>query len=227
MTEVISAVTSKKREDEAKRKLQEKPPQIAAGLSVGDFRDIAKQIPDQSVELVFIDPPYDRDSIPLFEDAAEESARILRPGGSLIAYCGQIQLPEVLAGMSKYLRYWWVNACVHSGGANQMHKYGIKNQWKPMVWFVKDTRGDVQTFVNDSVTGDREKSHHAWQQAQSEAEYYIEKLCSPSGIVVDFFAGGGTTLAAAETLGRKWIAFEIDPVAAAKASDRINRIRAA
>lgn len=222
ITEVIAAVTSKTREEKQKKKLQEKPPNIAEGLMVGDFRELANEIPDESVELIFTDPPYDRESIPLFEDAAKQAARILRPGGSMIAYCGQIQLPEILYGMSEHLRYWWVNACVHSGGANQMHKYGIKNQWKPMVWFVKGTRGDVQTFVNDSVTGDREKSHHAWQQAQSEAEYYINLLCSQTGIVVDFFAGGGTTLVAAQKLKRKWIGFEIDQSAAGKASARLN-----
>lgn len=199
--------------------------EIAAGLHVGDFREKAALLADECCELVFTDPPYDRDSIPLFGDAAREAARILKPGGSFIAYCGQIQLPEVLRLCSEHLRYWWVIANIHAERPNQMDKYGIKNHWKPMVWFVKGTRGDVQTFVPDTVSGAREKTHHVWQQAEEEASFYIEKLTSPSGLVVDFFAGGGTTIVAAEKLGRPWIAFEIDPRAAERASNRVNSIR--
>jgi hypothetical protein len=223
----IKALTADAREKETAAILQANPPEIPAGLYVGDFREYAKQIPDESIELIFTDPPYDREAIPLFTDLAQIAARVLRPGGSLIAYCGQIQLPHVLFGMADHLRYWWVNACVHSGKHNQMDKYGIKNGWKPMVWFVKGTRGDVQTFVEDTVTGAEEKSHHAWQQAESEAAYYIEKLCSPSGIVWEPFGGGGTTLVACESLGRKWIACEINPASAARIAERLNGRKAA
>jgi hypothetical protein len=223
----IKALTADTREKETAAILQANPPEIPTGLYVGDFREYAKQIPDESIELIFTDPPYDRESIPLFADLAQIAARVLRPGGSLIAYCGQIQLPHVLSGMAEHLRYWWVNACVHSGKHNQMDKYGIKNGWKPMVWFVKGTRGDVQTFVEDTVTGAEEKSHHAWQQAESEAAYYIERLCSPSGIVWEPFGGGGTTIAACESLGRKWIACEINPASAARIADRLRERKAA
>lgn len=220
-TEVMYAIEAQAREAKAKEELMKKSAPIVKGLHVGDFRKLSHCIADESVQLVFTDPPYDRGSIPLFGDAAKEAARILRPGGSFIAYCGQIQLLEVYNECSKHLRYWWTHACFHSGRANEIRKYGIKNTWKPLVWFVKETRGDVQAFVNDSVTSDREKDSHPWQQAESEAAYYIEKLTSPSGIVVDFFAGGGTTLAACEKLGRPWIAFEIDPACARRASERL------
>jgi site-specific DNA-methyltransferase (adenine-specific) len=96
-----------------------------------------------------------------------------------------------------------------------------------MVWFVKGSRGDTRTFVDDTISGEREKSHHEWQQAESEAAYYIERLCSPSGIVWEPFGGGGTTLAACESLGRKWIACEINPASAAQIADRLRERKAA
>jgi hypothetical protein len=226
ITEVESVAIARRREKNAKEKLQDDPPVIPDGLFVGDFREYAKTLPDESIELIFTDPPYDRKSIPMFGELAEIASRVLRPGGSLIAYCGQIQLPEVLSLMSEHLRYWWVNACVHSGPANRMNKYGINVTWKPMVWFVKKTRGDVQEMLNDSVTGGAEKNHHAWQQAQSEAEYYIEKLSSQNGIVWDPFAGGGTTIAACKSLDRKWIACEIEEESVAEISKRIGNDKA-
>lgn len=222
LTEALHAIESSVREEERKEILREPSKlTLAAGLHLGDFRDLANQLADDSVELVFTDPPYDRDSIPLFEAAALKAARVLRPGGSFMAYCGQTQLPDVLAGCSKHLRYWWTCAALDPGSQQRMNRYGVICQWKPLLWFVKGTRGDVQNFAIDVTEGPKEKSAHPWQQAETEAAYYIDRLTSPHGLVVDFFAGGGTTLAAAKRLGRPYIGFEIDPVHAANATKRL------
>lgn len=191
------------------------------GLYHGDFREIGDKIPDASVDLIFTDPPYDRKAIELFDGLGEFAARVLRPGGSLIAYVGHIQLPDALTDLSKHLRYWWTCGCFHSEAKARMTEYGIVAGWKPIVWFVKETRGDKQTFITDVVTGAREKSHHEWQQAVSEARYFIELLTERDGFVVDPFCGGGTTPVACVELGRKWAAFEIDEARMATASERI------
>jgi hypothetical protein len=193
------------------------------GLYLGDFREIGDKIPDASVDLIFTDPPYDRKAIELFDGLGEFAARVLRPGGSLVAYIGQIQLPDAVADLSKHLRYWWTCSCYHSGPTLlRMNEYGIVNGWKPMLWFVKETRGDKTTFVNDVATGTREKSHHDWQQSEAEARYFIELLTEKDGFVVDPFCGGGTTPVACIGLGRKWAAFEIDEANLSRASERIS-----
>jgi hypothetical protein len=196
------------------------------GLYLGDFREIGDKIPDASVDLIFTDPPYDRKAIELFDGLGEFASRVLRPGGSLIAYIGQIQLPDAVADLSKHLRYWWTCSCYHSGPSLlRMNEYGIVNGWKPMLWFVKETRGDKTTFINDVATGSREKSHHEWQQSEAEARYFIELLTEPDGFVVDPFCGGGTTPVACIGLGRKWAAFEIDEANIARASERIKEVQ--
>ena len=193
------------------------------GLYLGDFRKIGDKIPDASVDLIFTDPPYDRKAIELYDGLGQFAARVLRPGGSLVAYIGQIQLPDAVADLSKHLRYWWTCSCYHSGPTLlRMNEYGIVNGWKPMLWFVKETRGDKTTFVNDVATGTREKSHHDWQQSESEARYFIELLTEKDGFVVDPFCGGGTTPVACIGLGRKWAAFEIDEANLSRASERIS-----
>ena len=212
--------------DAAKRSCQKeeakKIRQKVDGLYLGDFRQIGSKIPDASVDLIFTDPPYDRKAIELFDGLGKFAARVLRPGGSLIAYIGQIQLPDAVADLSKHLRYWWTCSCYHSGPTLlRMNEYGIVNGWKPMLWFVKETRGDKTTFVNDVATGTREKSHHEWQQSEAEARYFIDLLTDPDGFVVDPFCGGGTTPIACIALGRKWAAFEIDETHHARASARI------
>jgi hypothetical protein len=196
------------------------------GLYLGDFRKIGDKIPDASVDLIFTDPPYDRKAIELFDGLGEFAARVLRPGGSLVAYIGQIQLPDAVADLSKHLRYWWTCSCYHSGPSLlRMNEYGIVNGWKPMLWFVKETRGDKNTFVNDVATGSKEKSHHEWQQSEAEARYFIELLTDIDGFVVDPFCGGGTTPVACIGLGRKWAAFEIDEANISRASERIKEVQ--
>jgi len=194
------------------------------GLYLGDFRKIGDKIPDSSVDLIFTDPPYDRKAIELFNGLGEFAARVLRPGGSLVAYVGHIQLPDALADLSKHLRYWWTCGCFHAEAKARMTEYGIVAGWKPIVWFVKETRGDKQTFITDVVTGAREKSHHDWQQAVSEARYFIDHLTQHDGFVVDPFCGGGTTPVACIQSGRKWASFEIDEANFANASSRIKEV---
>lgn len=223
-TATVAQATATRQANEDQRKADLHKPldfELPEGLIPHDFRTHSHGIPDNSVELVFTDPPYDAESSHLYEAAAGVAARILKPGGSFIAYSGQTQLVDVLTGCSKHLRYWWTVAGVHSGGNQILQKLGIRCGWKPLVWFVKGTRGDVQNILLDVVTGEREKDAHRWQQAEAEAMYYIEHLTSPRGHVVDFFAGGGTTSAAAIKLGRPWTAFEVDSVALESAAKRL------
>jgi len=59
------------------------------------FRWDARRLPfaDGSVDLIFTDPPYGRDALPLYASLAKEAARVLRPGGFVAAMCGGRYLP--------------------------------------------------------------------------------------------------------------------------------------
>ena len=136
----------------------------------------------------------------MLPELAKFAADKLADGGSLICYVGQTQLPAAMDALRLHLRYWWTIACVHAGRSTVMREYGINAGWKAVLWFVKGTRDDNSIMVNDVMSGGEEKSHHDWQQSQSEAEYWINKLCPQDGIICDPFLGGGTTGAAADKL---------------------------
>lgn len=55
-----------------------------------------------------------------------------------------------------------------------------------------------------------DKSQHDWSQSAAEPLHDIEKLSRPDGVVVDPFAGAGTTLLAAKKLGRIGLGAELD-----------------
>jgi predicted methyltransferase len=191
-------------------------------VRLGDFRTILPSIPDGCVDLIFTDPPYDKETVPLYEDMAREAARILRPGGSLICYLGQYATADVCRLVGKHLKFLWPLCCYHEGPGQVMAFWGIRVKWKPMLWFVNGgNRFDTSAVVEDLIVSTKEKSAHPWQQSVVEARYYIEKLTPSGGLVVDPFCGGGTTAVAAKLAGRKWITCELDREYAAIATQRI------
>ena len=208
--DVKEAATAERRTTQRKEAAAKTEPQFFDNVHIGDFRDHFDKVADGSLSLIFTDPPYDKKAEELFDGLADFASHKLAEGGSLVMYLGHLQLPAAFLAFNDKLRHWWTCACVHEGGKTLMREYGIRAGWKPMLWFVKGTRDDKQNIVSDVVSGTTEKSHHDWQQDQSEAEYWIGNLCPADGIVCDPFLGGGTTAAAAIALNRKWVGFEVD-----------------
>jgi 16S rRNA G966 N2-methylase RsmD len=187
-----------------------------------DFRKGCESLPDSSVALIFTDPPYDRLSLPLFASLADVAERVLVDGGSLVTFCGQYVIDDVIEMLGASLKYFWTCCCLHTGDTAQMREYGIKVKWKPMLWFVKGQfRRDRNTWLDDLVTSQQEKDFHDWQQSVVEASYFIERLTVKDEMVLDPFCGGGTTAFAAKQLGRKWATFDVDPKAIKAARERI------
>lgn len=215
----LKAEGRKRAAKEAQKNL---PSDDALGVRHGDFRDVVKGLPSDSVSLIFTDPPYDRDTLPLYGDLAESAKIVLRPGGSLICYLGQYQIHEVCALMTPHLRLWWTLCCLHTGQSARMTEYGIVVKWKPMLWFVKGTRGDKLTFVDDLVESEQEKDTHEWQQGLREAGYYIDKLTHPGDLVFDPFCGGGTTAVAAKLAKRRWLTCDVNAESAILARRRVH-----
>lgn len=191
-------------------------------LLVGDFRTVGLHVPESSVDLIFTDPPYDEAASALFDDLAQFAARVLKPGGILLTYSGQLHLPQIYAAVGQHLQYMWTCAIGHGGGATWFRKWHLLNQWKPILMYGKPPIKTwwINSFA-DYVIGGKEKSDHEWQQAIGEALHYIQAVCPPGGVVCDPFLGSGTTALAAKQLGMQYIGIEKDLVTAARARNRI------
>lgn len=211
------------REANTRATLRQQSP-IDNAIHHGDFRKLYTDVllPD-CAHLVLTDPPYDADSVGLFGAVGFAAARVLRPGGSLLVYSGQKYFADVAATIAASgLHYWWMFALQHGGEAQMLQKLGVRCHWKPILWFVKETRGDVSAVIPDVVDGGgREKDRHEWQQGEGEAAVLVERFTKPGDLVVDFCAGSGTVLAAAKKLDRRFVGFETRADCVAQIMERV------
>ena len=174
----------------------------------GDFREVAQNIDDESIDLIWVDPPY-LDSIELYKSMSEIGSRVLKDGGSLLCYLTQTELPAVLSVMTEYLDYHWVISIKH-GGSTGRHGRGVFVEWKPLLWFVKGKR-ERTNFVSDFILSEPSgKVYHEWEQSEVESDYYISYLTDVGDVVLDMMMGSGTTGLSACKMHRKFIGIEKD-----------------
>ena len=177
-------------------------------ILLGDCRELIQSIPDDSVDLIFTDPPYDKESVPLYAWLAEAAARVLKPGGFCFAYCGVMYLDEIMCMMREHLTYYWQFLNLQLGAAPLVHARKIQQNYKPILGFSKGP-GVPGCYTNDIYINKYvAKKYHKWEQTTGTAAYFIDRFSSPGDIVLEPFAGGGTTCIAAMQEGRNFIAFE-------------------
>lgn len=196
--------------------------EIDQRIRQGDFRSCLAGLADESVELILTDPPYDRESLPLYTALAEHAARLLAPGGSIIAYAGNYALPELFdAFRAAGLRYWWTLGIRHASNYRTLPGKFVSIGWKPLLWFVKEGRATSEIVVDLLDSPKPAKVQHQWEQGEAEAAYLIEKLTGVGQTVLDPMCGSGTTLAAAHLLAREYLGFDVDAVAVGTARGRL------
>jgi 16S rRNA G966 N2-methylase RsmD len=175
-----------------------------------------KQIPDNSIDLIFTDPPYATKDLPLYAELAKLAARVLKPGGNLVTYSGHYCLPQVFDYLEhSNLKYIHQIIVQHSGQREILFAYNIGVKYKPLLWFVKGANSPYSSgstsYIEDVIPSEPVgKEFHKWEQSTVEAEYMISKLTVENQAVLDPFLGGGTTAIAALKLNRKFIGIEID-----------------
>jgi len=212
--------------ERAERELAEREKWMAENVTLwhGDFRKLADCLADDSVDMIFTDPPYDDGSVGLYADLAKIAGRVLKPNGSLICYAGHYALPELLASMTEHLRFWWVIALSQPNKHARLQGKGVFVHWKPLLWFVKGGRGKFtfDQYVRDLIeSGDPGKDLHKWQQNTVEASYLIGQLTDQGNTLWDPMAGSGTTLIAGLECGCKVVGCEIEKAHVDTMSERI------
>lgn len=198
-----------------------------AELYLGDFRQECERIADNSVNIIFTDPPYGEISLALYEYLAELASRILTPCGLLLSYAGNMYIPTIHKIFSESLEYVWTLAVRHTGGNTPIHNVKVFQSYKPIVCYQKPPRNIYWTPFVDMISGGKSKTFHKWEQPESEAEHFLKAFCTEKGqTLCDPMMGSGSIILAGLNLGvgLKCIGVDIDPQAYATAKQRVEQL---
>ena len=191
-------------------------------IGTGDFRKLSNELADGSIDLVLTDPPYPKEFLPLWADLARVSARVLKPGGFLVAYSGQLYLRDVMTMLDEHLTYYWLGGLRHNGPKGMVWARKVLNAMKPILVYAKEPiRKQPQTFIDLVDSQIQSKRFHKWGQSVSPVMCLLDAFTVEGDLVLDPFLGGGTTAVACLQTGRDCIGYEIDPAMADEARGRL------
>lgn len=204
-------------------------------IRVGDCREFARDLPDQSIDLIFTDPVYDRTED--YEWLAEEAARVLKPRASCLVYCSNPGQYEVKPAMEKYLRF--VIALTYTKVAKTYKAFGYRTfLWStPCLWFVngsgtyphRDHEWLIDTIIehsNSIVSTDVPPTNtYRWHKNPEAYRYWLSRFVRAGGVVWDPFTGSGSLPIECKLQGINFIASEIKPEVAEQARRRLAAIQ--
>jgi hypothetical protein len=197
------------------------PPEYLNQIITGDARELAKRIPDESVDLIYCDPVYW--NIEDYSWLALVAERVLKNGASVVAQVGtHFRYDAETAMRCSTLQPCplLVETLTANGGTQQNWKHRSIIGWKPYIWMSKGARSG--NWVRDCIpSGGRDKQAHIWGDSYKTFINHISRLTSVGDVIYDPFTGGGTVPAVCKMLGRNFIASEIDPDTAERARERL------
>ena len=117
-----------------------------------EVADIATYQTETKYDYIITDPPYPKEYLPLYEVLARRSKEWLKPGGLLIAMCGQSYLNEIYTALSKYLHYYWAACYLLPNQPTPLRQRQVNTSWKPLLIYGSVTFSQNELFKKiDSV----------------------------------------------------------------------------
>lgn len=202
-------------------------------LYLGDAIEVLRSLPDESVDLVIADPPYnsgiewDRKDDEWQFQWLEEVKRVMKEGASLYVFFAPLNMYGVEGWIRRNLTLknvmvWWHPNLYGAGMSYGSDRW--KSTWDVVFYAVKGKRAKHGKKVaeegyklNPNGGGFDvmvyPQPHPLLHKAQKPLELVMKLVyCSSEegDVVLDPFLGSGTTAIACERLGRRWIGVEIE-----------------
>ena len=185
-------------------------------LKQGDCLELMKELPDESVDAVITDPPYnvgkaawDIDVLDLLEAAAKECVRIIKNDGQIYWFVPTRHLLRIGNLINQYIPYRWTfiwntpnNMLTGDIGFSKYTAILIFSNAKSIYRNMQDLK---------SINWQPTNIAHPTPKPVKLIRYLIEKVSKPHDTILDPFMGSGTTGVACVQLNRNFIGYEISP----------------
>jgi adenine-specific DNA-methyltransferase len=202
-------------------------------VMLGDCTALMTRLENESIDFVLTDPPYitrycDRSGRRVANDdndrwlapAFAEVYRLLKPDSLCVSFYGWNQADRFIAAW-RAAGFWLAGHFVFAKGYASSIRYA-RYQHEQAYLLAKGDPSRPSVPISDVIpfrySGNR---LHPTQKPVEALEPLIGAFCSPDGIVLDPFAGSGSTLIAARNTGRRYIGIELEPEHYVTASERL------
>lgn len=244
ITTAINEANDRDAINERKNNLSTIPP----NLLNGDALSKVTELPDGSITLLLTDPPYggatqtsratfgrpdipaDNANIyPILDELFGRLLPKLKEDAGVYIFTSWKTMDKLLPVLEKHFTIkncivW--DKCAHSMG-DLLNNYGDRHEF--IIFAKKGNLKMVWETCQDNIIAcprpPQNGRNHPTEKPVELLKQLIVNTTLPGELVFDPFAGSGSTLVAAEELGRKWIGIEIDPEWHEVARWRIHQLR--
>ena len=164
---------------------------------------------DESVDLVFTDPPYGKEYNYLYGAVAEEFKRVLKPGKFAFIYASDYWFANTFNDVLEHLDFFYLFHIILPGDNARIHPKQLIIRAKTLMVFTNG-KAEKHEYCVNTLEGVRNSGLHPWQQRLDDAVYIIEHFSQEGDLVLDRFVGSGTTPRGARVTNRNFRGYEID-----------------
>lgn len=196
----------------------------------GDCLEIMKSIPDQSIDLVLTDPPYklsqeygtaiESDNLIAVASILKvlpEIGRVLKDGRFAVIFYDNRILPLLFEGLKGSGLVYKRQIFLYRRWGNAHKNFAWMSCTDPVILLVKGSGKPFFPSIKPKYKHDcyikahpeKESTGHPAQKPREITDDIIKGLSNINDIILDPFLGSGTTIIAAQELGRRWIGIEI------------------
>lgn len=191
-------------------------------IVTGNARELAKDIPDDSIDLVFCDPVYE--NVADYEWLGELAMRVLHPNKACLAWIKTTMHDECKAALVRAgLRYQYTLFYTVSAKPAKPRGCGIFPWTTPCLLMSKGGLKAERHLPDTYFSPYAPHSDFKWQKNENVIERWMESFSKVGDIVCDPFTGMGVVPVVAKKIQRQFIGFEIDADRAVLARERVLR----
>jgi len=193
-----------------------------------------KLLPDNSVDLIFTDPPYglnkagikNDNNLDLFYSVLPDSYRVLKNDAFLITFFSTKFLPDIFK--NNPFQYFW-NFVLFCPNGRVMSPIGFTKYMFCVVFkkgnprMIKKGKDIFTDTPGKMVEPDEGFINHPTPKPKTFIKELLMMFSEENDVVLDPFIGSGSTAVACKQLKRNYIGFEINPEYCKLAVNRLNK----